>query len=288
MALVAEKNNQVAAVCLRVNPNIDAKTHKNITTGIHNNKFGLAKVEFDQALTLLEANENLEYCGLSCHIGSQIMQLEPIAAAANYMAKLYQRLLKKGLVGRFIDMGGGIGVGYRHDEKCCFSFSEYASMLEKVIGPTGAELIIEPGRIISASAAKLLTEVIYCKEGSDKRFVICDAGMTELARPGLYQAYHHIQALKRKKENERSVDKRIDIVGPICESTDWLGRDRDIAGIESGDLLAIDDCGAYCASMSSNYNSRPHVAEVLVHGSCYTIIRKPQSIESLWQGEAVL
>ncbi|OAJ34448.1 diaminopimelate decarboxylase [Piscirickettsia salmonis] len=293
IAKIAEALNVIASVCLRINPNIDANTHKNITTGTKSNKFGLADSEFNQAVTLLKSNRNLKYCGLSCHIGSQIMQLAPITAAAQHMAKCYQHLAKQGLIGCFIDMGGGVGMPYQDSDQRCFSLKEYANELDRIIGPLGVDLIVEPGRIISASVAKLLTQVIYCKESNERYFVICDAGMTELARPGLYDAYHRIHVVKKKtcpgvEDYNRDVSKTVDIVGPVCESTDWLGKARNLGHVDAGDLLVIGDSGAYCASMASNYNTRPAVAEVLVDGSCYTIIRKPQAIESLWQNERML
>ncbi len=287
-----ERLQQVAAsigvqapVSFRVNPDVDPKTHAYISTGLAKNKFGIPIAEVPDLYVRAMAMENIAVKGVSCHIGSQLTLISPFIESLRKVKGLVERLAAKGISIEFIDLGGGVGITY--DEEQPPHPQEYAAAIMKELQGVHATLILEPGRVIVGNAAILVTEVQYTKSnrGVDqvKNFVVVDAAMNDLARPSLYGAYHAIVPV-REKGAEREV---VDIVGPICETGDFLAKDRELPRVEQGDLLAVMSAGAYGFSMSSNYNSRPRVAEVLVDGSNYGIIRQRETMASLVQGETI-
>jgi len=290
---VAADKGVKAPVSFRVNPDVDPQTHAYISTGLAKNKFG---VPIDEAFDLYVqamAMENIEVKGVSCHIGSQLTLISPFIESLRKVKIFVERLAAKGIGIDFIDLGGGVGITY--DEEQPPHPRDYAEAIKEELQGIRATLILEPGRVIVGNAAILVTEVQYTKsnrragvksdQGTDqvKKFVVVDAAMNDLARPSLYGAYHAIMPVEEKGA-EREV---VDIVGPICETGDFLARDRELPRVEQGDLLAVMSAGAYGFSMSSNYNSRPRVAEVLVDGSHYGIIRRRETFESLIQGETI-
>ena len=287
-----ERLQQVAAsigvqapVSFRVNPDVDPKTHAYISTGLAKNKFGIPIAEVPDLYVRAMAMENIAVKGVSCHIGSQLTLISPFIESLRKVKGLVERLAAKGISIEFIDLGGGVGITY--DEEQPPHPQEYAAAIMKELQGVHATLILEPGRVIVGNAAILVTEVQYTKSnrGVDqvKNFVVVDAAMNDLARPSLYGAYHAIVPV-REKGAEREV---VDIVGPICETGDFLAKDRELPRVEQGDLLAVMSAGAYGFSMSSNFNSRPRVAEVLVDGSNYGIIRQRETMASLVQGETI-
>ena len=287
-----ERLQQVAAsigvqapVSFRVNPDVDPKTHAYISTGLAKNKFG---IPINAALDLYVramAMKNIAVKGVSCHIGSQLTLISPFIESLRKVKGLVERLAAKGIAIEFIDLGGGVGITY--DKEQPPHPQEYAAAIKEELQGVQATLILEPGRVIVGNAAILVTEVQYTKSnrGVDqvKKFVVVDAAMNDLARPSLYGAYHAIVPV-HEKGAEREV---VDIVGPICETGDFLAKDRELPQVEQGDLLAVMSAGAYGFSMSSNYNSRPRVAEVLVDGGSYALIRQRETLASLVQGETI-
>jgi len=282
---VAAAKGVKAPVSFRVNPDVDPKTHAYISTGLAKNKFGIPIDEaFDLYLRAM-AMENIAVKGVSCHIGSQLTLISPFIESLRRVKSLVERLAAHGIAIEFIDLGGGVGIIY--DEEQPPHPRDYAAAIKKELQGVHATLILEPGRVIVGNAAILVTEVQYTKSnrGTDKvkKFVVVDAAMNDLTRPSLYGAYHAIVPV-REKGAEREV---VDIVGPICETGDFLAKERELPQVEQGDLLAVMSAGAYGFSMSSNYNSRPRVAEVLVDGGSYALIRKRETFESLVQGETI-
>lgn len=274
-----------APVSFRVNPDVDPQTHAYISTGLAKNKFG---IPIDQALDLYvraKGMENIEVRGVSCHIGSQLTLISPFIESLHKVKGFVERLAALGIGIDFIDLGGGVGITYEAEEPP--HPRDYAEAIMKELQGFTAKLILEPGRVIVGNAAILVTEVQYTKSnlGTDqvKKFVVVDAAMNDLARPSLYGAYHGIVPVHEKGAEVEVVD----IVGPICETGDFLARDREMPRVEQGDLLAVMSTGAYGFSMSSNYNSRPRVAEVLVDGSHYVLIRRRETFESLVAGETI-
>jgi diaminopimelate decarboxylase len=271
--------NQRTRVSLRVNPNIDPETHPSISTGLQEHKFGIGLEEAVPLYQLADDLSHVEVAGISCHIGSQITRLGPFLRAAEKIFELLERLTALGIDLEYVDLGGGLGVRY-HDESPP-SIEEYAQGLKKFFAEKDQTLILEPGRILMAHAGVLLTEVLYLKQNGRCHFVVVDAGMNDLLRPGLYNAYHEIWPVQRNTEETFTVD----VVGPICETTDFLARNRNMPIVDRGDLLAVMGAGAYGFSLSSNYNSRPRPAEVLLESSTYRIIRQRESYEDLIRGE---
>lgn len=278
---VAAAMNKVAPVSLRVNPNVDAKTHPYISTGLKNNKFGVA---YEDALNIyLQAAEmsNIAIHGVDCHIGSQITELSPFLDAFDRVLALMDALEQNNIHIQHIDAGGGIGICYSDETPP--DFAAYAIAMRAKLGDRKIKLVFEPGRALVGNAGVLLTKVEYLKHTESKNFAIVDAAMNDLMRPALYDAYHDIKAV-----NPRDSGAQIyEIVGPVCESGDFLGHDRNLA-LEEGDLLAIMSAGAYGMSMSSNYNTRPRVAEVMVDGDTCHLIRKRESINELFANEKLL
>ena len=283
-----------APVAVRVNPNIEAGTHKYITTGKSENKFG---VDFDRIETLYalidEQMPNLEIKGLQMHIGSQLTQVKPFIEAVAKVAPLAARLKERYGI-RFFSIGGGIGIVYdgalasgspdwwEHNHQ--LTIGAYADSLVPLLQPLGLRILVEPGRVIVGNAGVMLTQCLYEKKGDAKTFKIVDAGMNDLIRPALYEGHHEIWPLQQHDDQDTVV---ADIVGPICESGDFLAQNRTVADVQQGEYLAVFSAGAYGFSMSSNYNSRPMAAEVLVDGSNWAVIRSRQSLEDLVRGEII-
>lgn len=271
--------NIEARVSFRVNPDIDPETHPHISTGLQRHKFG---VSMDEALPLYQEAVSLsqvEPVGISCHIGSQVTSLKPFIEATQRVLKLVDELTASGIRLQYIDLGGGLGI--RYNDEAPPTVVEYAAALSALLAGRSETLILEPGRILSANAAVLLTEVLYLKQSQGRQFVVVDAGMNDLIRPGLYGAYHDIVPV----ETSEREDFVADIVGPVCETTDYLARERTLPQVQRGEILAVRDAGAYGFTLASNYNSRPRAAEVLVDSQSYQIVRKRESYEDLVRGE---
>ena len=278
---VAGSLGKKAPISLRVNPNVDAKTHPYISTGLKENKFGVA---YEDALAIYRhaaSLPHLEVIGIDCHIGSQLLDPAPFAEALDKLLLLIDELAGLGIVLHHIDLGGGLGIRYQDEEAP--SVKAYLQPLLHKLRQRGLKILLEPGRRLVGNAGVLLTRVEYLKLGEAKNFAIVDAAMNDLARPALYDAWHDIVAVAARQTPERQWD----VVGPICESGDFLGRQRALA-IEAGDLLAILSAGAYGMAMSSNYNTRPRAAEVMVDGSQIHLVRRRESAEELYASESLL
>ena len=283
-----ERLNQVAGemgckapVSLRVNPDVDPKTHPYISTGLKESKFG---VEYGNAFDLYQRAAALPYLtvrGIDCHIGSQITEVSPFVAALEKILDLADRLRAEGIAIEHLDLGGGVGIRYRDETP--IEITQYAQALQSRMAGRGLKLLLEPGRALVGNAAILLTRVEYLKPGAAKSFAIVDAAMNDLMRPALYDAYHDILPVAPHSGEQRAFD----VVGPVCESGDFLGKNRYLV-LETGDLLAIMSAGAYGMSMSSNYNTRPRVAEVMVDKDRQFLVRKREEIAQLYALEGVL
>jgi diaminopimelate decarboxylase len=275
-----EATKKKISINLRVNPNIDVKTNPYIATGLYQTKFGIVD---EMVVDVIETIKNHPYViveGLACHIGSQILELASFEQAARRLKKLATELQMQGYPISRLDMGGGLGIAYQEKDKPP-SISRYGETLLKVLGESSLKLYLEPGRAIIGNAGGLLTRVIHTKENKKRHFTIVDAAMNDLIRPCLYEAFHQILSVRESKE-----DKVItDVVGPVCETGDFLGLGREISAPKSGDLLFVKTTGAYGASMASNYNARPRAAEILVSGDKTKIIRRRETLESLWELE---
>jgi len=282
---VAALKKQTARIAIRVNPNVDAKTHRKITTGKKENKFGIPLSELPVVIKVIRQCNNIELKGLHCHLGSQITTVEPYTRALKKITPHLIALKKKKFPIEYINLGGGFGVSY-HNEKT-ISPKQCAHAIIPYVKKTRCTLILEPGRYISAPAGALITEIIHLKKSPTKQFAIVDAGMNDFMRPALYDAWHHIMPLKKKTTASRTT-RKYDIVGPVCESSDVFGYGRVLPNPEQGDILAIMATGAYGFSMSSQYNARPRSAEVMVTGKQWHIIRKPERFADLVRGESIL
>jgi diaminopimelate decarboxylase len=283
---VAAEMNKIAPVSLRVNPNVDAKTHPYISTGLKNNKFGVA---FENAVQLYEqaaAMSNIAVHGVDCHIGSQITELSPFLDALDRVLSLVDHLESKGIHIAHIDVGGGIGITYSDETPP--AFTEYAKAIMQKLSGRDVKVMFEPGRALVGNAGVMLTKVEYLKMGNlddadkPKNFAIVDAAMNDLMRPALYDAYHEIVAVQPRDGKVQTFE----IVGPVCESGDFLGHDRQL-NIQEGDLLAVKSAGAYGMSMASNYNTRPRAAEIMVDANQHYVIREREKIEDLFALEIV-
>ena len=276
---VAARLDKVAHIAFRVNPDVDPKTHRHITTGKKGNKFGIdihvAKEFFLQAAEL----PNLDVCGVHAHIGSQITELKPYHDALSRMLVLIDGLRSSGLNITNLNIGGGLGIIYQDEEP--HLASDFAETILPYVKKSGCRLILEPGRFITGNAGILVGQVVYIKETDTKRFVIIDAAMNDLIRPSFYEAYHRIEAVSIRTEEYQVAD----VVGPICESGDFLAKDRKLRNLEAGEYLAMFSAGAYGFVMSSNYNSRPRAAEVLVKGDQYALVRQRETYDDLVRGE---
>ncbi|WP_458526658.1 diaminopimelate decarboxylase [Onishia taeanensis] len=282
---VAGRLGKVAPVSLRVNPDVDAGTHPYISTGLKDNKFG---IPVDDALAAYEraaALPHLRVVGVDCHIGSQLTELAPFLDALDRLLVLLGRLEERGIRVEHLDLGGGLGVPYQ-GERPPEPFAYASALLERLASHGGRSLtlLFEPGRSIAANAGVMLTRVEFLKPGETKNFAIVDAAMNDLIRPALYQAWQAILPVDTRAARERAT---YDVVGPVCETGDFLGKERELA-IAPGDLLAVRSAGAYGFVMASNYNSRPKPAEVMVDGEAMHLVRRREHIEELWTGEALL
>ena len=276
---IARGLNVEANISLRVNPDVDAKTHPYISTGLKENKFG---VDVDDAMRLYRMASglpNVSPTGIDCHIGSQLTDIAPMRDAALKMVELTDALIAENIEIDHIDFGGGLGIQYQKETPMHQEL--FVKMLLEIMGEREQEILVEPGRSIVGNSGVLLTKVEYLKHGSNKNFVVVDAAMNDLARPSLYNAYHHIDNVIQKEEKP---SKRYDIVGPICETGDFLGKDRNLS-VNEGDVLAIHAVGAYGMTMSSNYNSRGRASEILIDDSNAHVIRRRESVEDLFSNE---
>lgn len=279
---IASSMNTTAPVSIRINPDVDAQTHPYISTGLKENKFG---VEIEQALPLIKLAaqfSNIRLIGLDCHIGSQLTDVTPFVDALKRLVALIDELEENGIKIEHLDIGGGLGITYENETPP--SPDEYVKALLPVLANRKLKLLIEPGRAIVGNAGIFVTRVTYLKHNADKHFAIVDGAMNDLLRPALYNAWQNIIPLKRKLNGE---DITYDIVGPVCETADFLGKNRAL-NIKQGDLLAVCSAGAYGFVMSSNYNSRPRVAEVMVDGNQSHVIRAREKSADLMQGESLL
>ncbi|MDH3003100.1 diaminopimelate decarboxylase [Pasteurella multocida] len=280
---VAREMGTIAPVSLRVNPDVDARTHPYISTGLKENKFGISVAEARKVYQLARQLPAIQITGMDCHIGSQLTELQPFLDATDHLILLMEQLKQDGITLKHLDLGGGLGVPYT-DETPPHP-SEYASaLLDKLKDYKMLEIILEPGRAITANAGILVTKVEYLKHNEERHFAIVDAGMNDMIRPALYQAYMNIVEVDRTLIRDKAV---YDVVGPICETSDFLGKQRELA-IDQGDYLAQRSAGAYGASMSSNYNSRSRTAEVMVDGEKVHLIRRRERLSELWLLEQLL
>ncbi|MGA7593837.1 MAG: diaminopimelate decarboxylase [Gallionella sp.] len=278
---VAAGMGKIAAISLRVNPDVDAKTHPYISTGLKQNKFGVA---YDDALGLYRKARglpNLHITGMDCHIGSQLTETSPFIAAAEKILLLVDELAKEDIRLEHLDLGGGLGIRYKDETPP--AIGDYVSGLLAVLKGRSEKLLLEPGRVLVGNAGILLTRVEYLKHGEEKNFAIVDAAMNDLMRPSLYDAYHDIWPVQHVNAQVR----RYEIVGPICETGDFIGHDRDLA-IAQDALLAVLSAGAYGMSMSSNYNTRPRAAEVIVDGTRIHLVREREQLPQLYAGENLI
>jgi diaminopimelate decarboxylase len=278
----AREMRTVARIALRVNPDIDPKTHAYISTGLRENKFG---IPIDQALEFYQTAKglaNVEVVGVHQHIGSQITEVQPFVDALKKLVGFVSELKSAGINIAYINVGGGLGITYK-DETPPLP-KDVAEAIRPLLKNCGCTIVMEPGRAIVGNAGILVTSALYHKDSGEKRFLIVDAGMNDLIRPSLYEAYHDIRPVV---ESSAAAETVFDVVGPICESGDFLGKDRTMREIRQGDLLAVMSAGAYGFSMSSNYNSRPRAAEVLARGNDYYLVRERETYPDLVKGEKV-
>lgn len=277
----AGRHNLKAPVAIRVNPDIDSKTHPYISTGLKKNKFGVNYKTAIEAYKIANSLKNIKIVGIDCHIGSQVTETRPFEDALKSIKMLIYELKNLGIEIRYLDIGGGLGITY-HDESPPQP-SEYAGSIIKLLKGMQIKLILEPGRVIAGNAGILVTRVLYKKSNDAKEFVIVDAGMNDLMRPTLYNAFHAIKPVVKTKK--RSIIA--DIVGPICETGDFLALDREIADVKNGDFLAVMSAGAYGFTMSSNYCSRLRIPEVMVKDDLFYVVRARQEYEDLIAGESI-
>ncbi|MCA3077068.1 MAG: diaminopimelate decarboxylase [Rhodocyclaceae bacterium] len=278
---VAGSLGKVAPVSIRVNPDVNPNTHPYITTGLNENKFGVNHADALDLYRAARGCRHLRITGIDCHIGSQITEISPYADALERILELVDQLAAEGMVLDHVDLGGGLGI--RYSEERPPSVDDYAAAITRVFGNRPQRLVFEPGRLMVGNAGLLLTRVEYLKPGPVKNFAIVDAAMNDLMRPALYEAYHDVLPVAPRVGDAQWYD----VVGPVCESGDWLARNRALV-IAEGDLLAIASAGAYGMSMSSNYNTRPRAAEVMVDGADMHEIRARERIEQLFEGESLL
>ena len=279
---VATELGMMAPISIRVNPDVDAQTHPYISTGLKENKFGIAIEEAEDVYQQAQQMSNIEITGVDCHIGSQLTSVEPFVDALKRVLALIDHLATLGINLHHLDVGGGLGITYKDETPP--TPAEYAEALTGLLEGREIEVLMEPGRAIVGNAGVLLTKVEYLKPTEDRHFAIVDAAMNDLLRPALYQSWQDIVPVQRDRTEPV---EQYDIVGPVCETGDFLGKDRALS-IQEGDLLAIKSAGAYGFTMSSNYNSRPRAAEVMVDGDVMHCIRERENITSLYAGEQVL
>lgn len=280
---VAGKMGKIAPISLRVNPDVDAKTHPYISTGLKENKFGVSVQQAREVYRLAKTLPNVKITGMDCHIGSQLTELQPFLDATDRLIVLMEQLKEDGIKLHHLDLGGGLGVPYNGEEPP--HPTEYTeALLAKLKNYPNLEIILEPGRAISANAGILVTKVEYLKSNEDRNFAIVDTGMNDMIRPALYEAYMQITEVNQSLDREKAV---YDVVGPICETSDFLGKGRELA-IAQGDLIAMRSAGAYGATMSSTYNSRPQAVEILVDGAKAHLIKARADFADLWRLEKLI
>ncbi|SUU49458.1 diaminopimelate decarboxylase [Actinobacillus ureae] len=280
---VAGQLGKIAPISLRVNPDVDAHTHPYISTGLKENKFGVSVNQAREVYLLAKSLPNVKITGMDCHIGSQLTELQPFLDATDRLIVLMDQLKEDGIELHHLDLGGGLGVPYNGEEPP--HPTEYAkALLEKLKGYADLEIILEPGRAITANVGILVTKVEYLKANEDRNFAIVDTGMNDMIRPALYEAYMQITEVDQSLVREKTV---YDVVGPICETSDFLGKGRELA-IEQGDLIAMRSAGAYGAAMSSTYNSRPQAVEIMVDSDLAHLIKARASFADLWRLERLL
>lgn len=278
---IAGEMGKIAPISLRVNPDVDAHTHPYISTGLKENKFGVNVDEAREVYKLAATLPHVKITGMDCHIGSQLTELQPFLDATDRLIRLIEQLKEDGITLKHLDLGGGLGVTYT-DETPPHPSDYAAALLNKLKNYKDLEIILEPGRAIAANAGILVAKVQYLKSNESRNFAITDTGMNDMIRPALYEAYMNIIEIDRTLGRERAI---YDVVGPVCETSDFLGKQRELA-IAEGDYIAQRSAGAYGASMSSNYNSRPRTAEVLVDGDKAHLIRRRESLSELWALES--
>ena len=279
---IAGEMGKVAPISLRVNPDVDAHTHPYISTGLKENKFGVSVDEAREVYKLAATLPHVKITGMDCHIGSQLTELQPFLDATDRLIRLIEQLKEDGITLKHLDLGGGLGVTYT-DETPPHPSDYAAALLNKLKDYEDLEIILEPGRAIAANAGILVAKVQYLKSNESRNFAITDTGMNDMIRPALYEAYMNIIEIDRTLEREKTI---YDVVGPVCETSDFLGKQRELA-IAEGDYIAQRSAGAYGASMSSNYNSRPRTAEVLVDGDKAHLIRRRENLSELWALESI-
>jgi diaminopimelate decarboxylase len=278
---VAREMRRVAPISIRVNPDVDPKTHPYISTGLKQNKFGVA---YSESLALYRRAADMAHIritGMDCHIGSQLTETSPFIAAAEKVLALIEQLAAAGIVLEHIDLGGGLGI--RYDDETPPSIAEYARALLGALMGRPEKIIVEPGRVLVGNAGVLLTRIEYLKHGEEKNFAIVDAAMNDLMRPALYDAYHAILPVQKRAGPTQSYE----VVGPICETGDFIGHGREMA-VDKGDALAVMSAGAYGMSMSSNYNTRPRAAEVMVDGAAVHLVRERETVRQLYVSEKIV
>lgn len=279
---IAEEMGKVAPISLRVNPDVDAHTHPYISTGLKENKFGVSVDEAREVYKLAATLPHVKITGMDCHIGSQLTELQPFLDATDRLIRLMEQLKEDGITLKHLDLGGGLGVTYT-DETPPHPSDYATALLNKLKDYEDLEIILEPGRAIAANAGILVAKVQYLKSNESRNFAITDTGMNDMIRPALYEAYMNIIEIDRTLGREKAI---YDVVGPVCETSDFLGKQRELA-IAEGDYIAQRSAGAYGASMSSNYNSRPRTAEVLVDGNKAHLIRRRENLSELWALESI-
>ena len=279
---IAGEMGKVAPISLRVNPDVDAHTHPYISTGLKENKFGVSVDEAREVYKLAATLPHVKITGMDCHIGSQLTELQPFLDATDRLIRLMEQLKEDGITLKHLDLGGGLGVTYT-DETPPHPSDYATALLNKLKDYEDLEIILEPGRAIAANAGILVAKVQYLKSNESRNFAITDTGMNDMIRPALYEAYMNIIEIDRTLGREKAI---YDVVGPVCETSDFLGKQRELA-IAEGDYIAQRSAGAYGASMSSNYNSRPRTAEVLVDGDKAHLIRRRESLSELWALESI-
>ncbi len=272
---------RIAPISLRVNPDVDAKTHPYISTGLKQNKFGVAYTEALALYRKAADMPHLRITGMDCHIGSQLTETSPFIAAAEKVLVLVDQLAGAGIKLEHLDLGGGLGI--RYDDETPPSIAEYAKALLGALNGRPEKLIIEPGRVLVGNAGVMLTRIEYLKHGEEKNFAIIDAAMNDLMRPALYDAYHAILPVQKRTGKTQQYE----VVGPICETGDFIGHGREMA-VDKGDALAVMSAGAYGMSMSSNYNTRPRAAEVMVDGAEVHLVRERETVRQLYASEKVI
>jgi len=271
---IARDTNRHARVSIRANPDVDPRTHPYISTGMQKHKFGISLPEARELYRNLRQLRNIDVVGVQCHLGSQITEMSPFEEALASLREFILELRAEGLGLKYLDFGGGLGISYNAEEPP--SPAVYGAAVAKATKDLGLTIVLEPGRVIAGNAGILLTRVLLKKNQGAKKFLVVDAGMNDLIRPALYGSHHQLWPVRARSEKEM-----VDVVGPVCESADFIAKDRDVAVLDAGELLAVMSAGAYGFSLSSNYNSRPRAAEVLVSGETYQVIRRRESYEDL-------